>query len=107
MPVLWNSCSQSYFFPFLKDLDKFKITTSQGKDHVNLFHFVDGIKIWCAITEDLKEKCFRVSIRSEDIDINETASKWRGGGHKNASGAKLFALNELDDFINDLDKLIK
>ena len=20
MPVLWNSCSQSYFFPFLKDL---------------------------------------------------------------------------------------
>lgn len=97
----------AYYVLDKNDLAKFHITTNQGKDHVNLFHFVDGIKIWCAITEDLKEKCFRVSLRSEDIGINEVASKWRGGGHKNASGAKLLALNELDDFIADLDQLIK
>ena len=96
----------AYYVLTKKELEKFKITTNQGKDHVNLFHFVDGIKIWCAVTEDLKEKCFRVSLRSESIDISKVASKWRGGGHKNASGAKLESLNELNDFINDLDKLI-
>lgn len=97
----------AYYVLTKKELEKFKITTNQGKDHVNLFHFVDGIKIWCAVTEDLKEKCFRVSLRSESIDISKVASNWRGGGHKNASGAKLESLNELDDFINDLDHLIK
>lgn len=97
----------AYYVLTKKELEKFKITTNQGKDHVNLFHFVDGIKIWCAVTEDLKEKCFRVSLRSESIDISKVASNWRGGGHKNASGAKLESLNELDDFINDLDQLIK
>lgn len=97
----------AYYIMNRKDLEKFRITTSQAKDHVNLFHFVDGIKIWCAIAEDVKENCFRVSMRSENIDISKVASNYRGGGHKNASGAKLLALNELDDFINDLDKLIK
>lgn len=97
----------AYYVLTKKELEKFKITTNQGKDHVNLFHFVDGIKIWCAVTEDLKEKCFRVSLRSESVDISKVAAKWRGGGHPNASGAKLESLNELDDFINDLNKLIK
>ena len=89
------------------DLANFKITTNQAKDHVNLFHFIDGIKIWCAITEDQKENCYRVSLRSENIKINDVATKWRGGGHPNASGAKLLNLNELDEFIKDLDNLIK
>ncbi|MCQ2753105.1 MAG: bifunctional oligoribonuclease/PAP phosphatase NrnA [Bacilli bacterium] len=97
----------AYFILTKKELAKFRITTNQGKDHVNLFHYVNGIHIWCAITEDLKEKCFRVSLRSETIDISKVASKWRGGGHKNASGAKLTSLSELDDFINDLDQLIR
>lgn len=96
----------AYYILDKNDLAKFHITTNQGKDHVNLFHFVDGIHIWCAITEDLKENCFRVSLRSETIDISGVALKWRGGGHKNASGAKLVSLAELDDFINDLDQLL-
>jgi len=96
----------AYFVLTKNDLATFHITTNQGKDHVNLFHFVDGINIWCAITEDLKENCFRVSLRSEIVPINEVATKWRGGGHKNASGAKLLSLSELNDFINDLDNLL-
>jgi len=97
----------AYYLLTRKELEEFKITTNQGKDHVNLFHFVDGIKIWCAITEDLTEKCFRVSLRSESIDISGVAADFRGGGHKNASGAKLLSLNEVDDFIAALDSLIK
>jgi len=97
----------AYYVLTRKDLEELKITTNQGKDHVNLFHFVDGIKIWCAITEDLKEHCFRVSLRSENLTINEVASAWGGGRHKNAAGAKLHTLQDIEPFINDLDKLIK
>lgn len=97
----------AYYILTRKELEQFHISTSQGKDHVNLFHFVDSIKIWCAITEDMKENCFRISIRSEKIDVHEVAAKYRGGGHANASGARIFSLSEVPDFINDLDKLIK
>lgn len=97
----------AYYILTKKELSELKITTNQGKDFINLFHYVDGIKIWCAITEDMKEDCFRVSLRSEYVSINEVAGKYRGGGHKNASGAKLFSITEIDDFINDLDALIK
>jgi len=97
----------AYYILTREDLENLKITTNQGKDHVNLFHFVDGIKIWCAITEDLKEHCFRVSLRSENIDIHEVGAAWGGGGHPNASGAKLHTLQDIEPFIEDLDKLIK
>lgn len=98
----------AYYVLNKKDLDKFKITTSQGKDHVNLFRYVEGVKIWCSIAEDKKEEnCFRVSLRSENIDLIKVSNKWRGGGHKFAAGAKLESLAELPDLIKDLDNLIK
>lgn len=97
----------AYYILNRSELEQFHITTSQGKDHVNLFHYIDGIKIWCAITEDMKENCFRISIRSENIDLTPVASKYRGGGHPNACGARIFSIAEIDNFIDDLDKLIK
>ena len=41
------------------------------------------------------------------VSINGVASKYRGGGHDLASGANLKSLDELDEFINDLDNLLK
>ena len=81
------------------------ITTEQGKTNVNLFANVTGINAWCSITEDLKEPCFRISIRSKQKDISEVAQKWGGGGHSQASGAKIDSLAQLDQFIKDLDDL--
>lgn len=96
----------AYYVLSRKDLAHFHITTSQGKDHINLFRHVDGIKIWCAIAEDQKESCYHVSMRSKNIDISKVAFNWRGGGHIYACGAKLNNLAELKDFILDLDELI-
>ena len=39
--------------------------------------------------------------------VFSVAKKYRGGGHDLASGANLKSLDELDEFINDLDNLIK
>ena len=85
-----------------------KITTERGKENVNLFSNIQGINIWCSITEDTdpKEPCWRISIRSRDYVINGVAAEFGGGGHKQASGAKIATLDELPKFIAALDALI-
>ena len=82
-----------------------KITTERGKENVNLFSNIEGIDAWCSITEDTKDHCWRVSIRSKGKAINGVAAKWEGGGHAQASGAKIKNLDELPAFIKDLDDL--
>ena len=83
------------------------ITTERGKENVNLFSNIEGINVWCSITEDPKDHCWRISIRSKATPINEVAAKWEGGGHAQASGAKIDRLEQLDAFIDDLDRLFK
>ena len=85
-----------------------KITTERGKENVNLFSNIEGIHIWCSITqdEDPKEPCWRISIRSKGIVVNGVAAEFGGGGHAQASGAKITTLDELPKFIAALDNLI-
>ena len=83
------------------------ITTERGKENVNLFSNIEGINAWCSITEDPKDNCWRVSIRSKAKAINGVAAKWEGGGHAQASGAKINNLGQLPDFIDDLDQLFR
>ena len=83
------------------------ITTERGKENVNLFSNIEGINAWCSITEDPKDNCWRVSIRSKAKAINGVAAKWEGGGHAQASGAKINNLGQLPEFIDDLDKLFR
>lgn len=95
-----------YLLP--KDVqDALHITTEQGKENVNMFSNIAGIHAWCSITEDPnpREPCWRISIRSKGKDISGVASKWGGGGHKQASGAKIDDLSQLDAFLKDLDDL--
>ena len=85
-----------------------KITTERGKENVNLFSNIEGINIWCSITQDVdpKEPCWRISIRSKGIAINGVATQFGGGGHAQASGAKITTLDELPALIEALENLI-
>jgi phosphoesterase RecJ-like protein len=87
--------------------EELHITPELGKEHVNTFSNVRGINAWCSITEDPnpKDYCWRISIRSKEKDISGIANKWEGGGHAQASGAKIKDLSKLDEFIADLDAL--
>ncbi|MBQ9458225.1 MAG: bifunctional oligoribonuclease/PAP phosphatase NrnA [Bacilli bacterium] len=87
--------------------EELHITPELGKENVNLFSNIAGINAWCSITEDPnpKDYCWRISIRSKKKDISGIANKWEGGGHAQASGAKIKDLTELDAFIADLDAL--
>ena len=62
------------------------------------------IKIWLLAIEK-EEGLIKISIRSSRYVINEVAEKYSGGGHKFAAGAKIKKWAELDNLINDLDKL--
>lgn len=83
------------------------ITPERGKENVNIFSGIKGIKAWAAITEDAEEKRWRVSIRSAGQPINELAAKWRGGGHPQASGASLLSREEIAIFVKEIDEYLK
>lgn len=85
--------------------ERLKITTERGKENVNIFANIEGVNAWCSITEDPKDNCWRVSIRSKEKPINQVAAMFEGGGHAQAAGAKLNSLNDLDRLIEELGKL--
>ncbi|MCF0116882.1 MAG: bifunctional oligoribonuclease/PAP phosphatase NrnA [Bacilli bacterium] len=83
-----------------------KITPERGKENVNLFKDVEGIGIWCSITENPPKNNWKVSIRSKEVDVSITAEKYNGGGHAQASGCEIANLDELPNLIKDLDNLL-
>ena len=96
----------AYYVLNNSDLIRLGMTSERGKENVNLFSNIKGINIWCSITEDVTEPCYRISIRSRDYIINGVASEFKGGGHAQASGCQIKDLSELDKFISRLDELI-
>ena len=97
----------AYYTLDLETQERLKITTERGKENVNLFSNIEGIDAWCSITEDKKEPCWRISIRSKEKDISGVANQFEGGGHAQASGAKIKDLNDLEKFIKTLDDLFE
>ena len=59
------------------------------------------------MTEDKNNGVIRVSIRSRGPVINEAASKFGGGGHIYASGAKLANFEVGYQLIEALDEVCK
>lgn len=72
---------------------------------INNFNFIREVLVWTFITEDVKNNVYKVSIRSHGPVINEVASKYHGGGHKYASGARITSKEEIEAFLQDLDTL--
>ena len=85
--------------------NELKITVERGKENINLFSNIDGINAWFCVTQDINKGDWRVSIRSKEKPINGVAAMFNGGGHEQASGARLKDLSQLDSLIEELDKL--
>ena len=88
------------------DLEALSITRERGSDYVNVLAGVEEFEVWMAITENVKEQNWRVSIRSRKVEIQEIAKKYRGGGHALASGATLTSFAELEMLLEDLKQHI-
>ena len=72
---------------------------------INNLTFVQEIIIWVFFTEDIKNNVIKANIRSRGPIINEVATKYGGGGHIYASGARLKTWDEAEELIKDLDEV--
>ena len=84
-------------------VSKYQVDTVSCGSLINEFNYIDELLVWVTATEDIKNNCIRVSIRSRGPVINKVAEKYNGGGHRLASGARLPSFMEVDSLINDLD----
>ena len=96
----------AYYILKEDELNRLNIRVEQGKKNLSMFSNIKGINIWMSVSEDVSTNEYRVSIRSKKVAINQVASKYRGGGHDQASGARLTSLEELDLLVKDLDDLL-
>ena len=86
-------------------IKKYNVDLATPSNLINSFNFIREVVVWTFITEDAKNKSYKVSIRSHGPIVNKTAAKYNGGGHKFASGARLTSEDEINSFIKDLDIL--
>ena len=87
-------------------LKEYGVDSASAGNMINDLKFVNEIITWAFFTEDKKSNLIRVNIRSRGPYINELASKYNGGGHKYASGARLTSPKQIDDLIEDLDQAV-
>lgn len=90
-----------------------KIMTEYGVDVgsagnlVNNLNNINEVLVWMAISEDVKNELLKINIRSRGPIINTIAEKYNGGGHKFASGARLYNKADINKLIKDLDVACK
>lgn len=93
----------AYLIIEYKDLLKHNLEISEVKRFVGLMRNIDKINIWALIIQqDLDVDLYSVSLRSNEIMINDIARNYGGGGHKYASGIKDLSKIQIDKLINDL-----
>lgn len=94
-------------FGYLKiDNEKVKeygVDASTASILVNNFNFIKGLIAWAFVSYDEKQELYKVNIRSRGPIINDIASKYNGGGHKYASGARIKNASDVDVLFSELD----
>ncbi len=96
------------YIKLTKDLlEQFAVDVASPGNMVNNFNYINEVLVWVFFTEDVKNENIRVSARSRGPVINSLLSKYNGGGHKYASGARIKTMDDTDPIIDDLDFLCK
>lgn len=88
-------------------LKKFSLSPEYVASEVNILSDIKEIKMWIFFIEYQDINKIRVEFRSREVPVNELAKKYRGGGHKLASGAMVNSWEEVDMIIEDADNLCK
>ncbi|WP_342189607.1 bifunctional oligoribonuclease/PAP phosphatase NrnA [Spiroplasma endosymbiont of Dilophus febrilis] len=88
-----------------KTLKKLGINHNTVASKVNLLANVKNKPIWVFFCEDENHN-IRVELRSNKFFVNTVASKYNGGGHNFAAGARINDFNDVKNIISDLDEVI-
>ena len=88
--------------------DRFPVDLfSISRGMVNVMSNIDGVEIWANFTEDPQTGKVVCEFRSKTISIVEVATKYGGGGHKNACGATIDSFEVADLILEDFRQLLK
>ena len=90
-----------------KIMDEYKVDVSAASNMVNNFNFIKELYCWAFSSYDEKNNIHKINIRSRGPIINTVASKYNGGGHMYASGARIELESDVDKLFNDLDNATK
>ncbi len=85
-------------------LKEFGVDTATPSNMINDFNYIKDVLVWTFITYDEKNEQYKVNIRSRGPIINEIASRYHGGGHKFASGARTSEKEDIENLLKDLDQ---
>lgn len=89
------------------DLQPFTISINQAREYVSELGNVKDYLVWCIFTQDEENpNVYKGSLRSKDIAINDIASRYNGGGHKNACGVKNLTIEQVKQLIKDLEEML-
>ena len=81
------------------------LTEDQAANYISHLSDINGYPIWF-LAYQTTEGIWRVRLRSSGVVINEVASRYHGGGHPQASGCQLTSIDQLPEFIADLERLL-
>lgn len=88
-------------------LKEYDVDCSTAGNLIENYSNIDELLVWAFFSVDSTNNIIKGSMRSRGPVINTTASKYNGGGHIYACGAKLNDFDEVDALINDLDIVCK
>ena len=87
-------------------LKEYNVDVASAGNIISELKCINEIIVWLFLTEDKKNNIIRANIRSRGPVVNEIASKYGGGGHKFAAGARLENWDDASNLIEDLDTLV-
>ena len=96
-----------YSFMDEKDYHKYGLTFDEVSKNVNVLGNIKGCPIWALFTRS-PEGIIRVELRSKELNVQQIALKYGGGGHLHAAGVRLLPPNEwkkAQAMVHDLDLL--
>lgn len=97
----------AYIYISRETQEKFGLSSEAASSSVTLLDSIKGSLCWMAFIENMDDDHIRVRLRSRFMAINTLAEQYRGGGHAKASGATLYAKEEMNGFLAKADAMIK
>ena len=90
-----------------KIMDEFGVDSSAASNMVNNFNFIKELYCWAFSSYEEKNDIYKINIRSRGPVINTVASKYNGGGHIFASGARIKDEIDVDNLFKELNETTK
>lgn len=84
-------------------IKEYNVDSATASNMVNNFNYIKEIKAWAFASYDERQEIYKINIRSRGPIINEIASKYNGGGHPYASGARIKSPEDIDKLFHELD----